>query len=79
MSLKVIFCETNINIVQTQIHNAIFLNMKFDFIITLTYALMDNFCPYLQLVLMGITIIKGVTMKAIFSNPAGQKFIDSYG
>ena len=59
----------------------IFLNMKFDFIITLTYVLMDNFCPYLQLVLMGITItiIKGVTTKAIFSNPTGQKFIDSYG
>ena len=26
-----------------------------------------------------ITLIKGVTMRAIFSNPAGWKFKDSYG
>ena len=33
----------NANVTKMQI----FHNLKFDLIITLTYVLMDNFCPYL--------------------------------
>ena len=36
-----------VNIIKEQM----FDNIKFDFIITLTYVLMDNFCPFFKLIL----------------------------